>query len=284
MTKIKGFVQAVSSLVGVLSVAACGTYVPHIEELYEANKAEESASIITAGGQLEYDVKKKVYCELIDALKNLQPGQLPTDWAAEVTLDLQVDETGAVNPGVSWIDPMAKAQSLTLGFGATASSQATTEDKFNSYWELSRLQTIANDICPNYKAIQGSSLLIQSRLDLQNWLNDALLINGLMPSSQIGKNAAESFKQDTISRHVKFIVITSGSVTPTWKLVRVATGNGSLPLASANRTRTHDLLITLGQKFKAGSPNILLSSHNAQENGIAVSNGNRSTLAPLFPQ
>jgi len=42
-------------------------------------------------------------------------------------------------------------------------------------------------------------------------------------------------------------------------------------LAIANRTRTHDLLITFGPAFKPGKADVAFSSHQAQEIGIAVS-------------
>ena len=68
---------------------------------------------------------------------------------------------------------------------------------------------------------------------------------------------------------------------PQWKLVRIATNQGGTPLLSANRTRTHDLLITFGptgdpgsgKKNKGSQPGLIAAnSHLAQEIGLAVSN------------
>jgi hypothetical protein len=254
-----------------LTLSACGTYVPQIQEFWDTSKVP----ILTAGGQLEYRIKEKVYCDIVQAI-NDNKDILPPRWGVQVTLDLQVDETGALNPGVSFITPLESSQSFTLGLGATLSSQGTREDKFGSYWNVDKLKGFNGGTCKQDKdEWHGSSLLLESELGISQWLADQLITNQVLPSSPLSKNADPSFKQDVLSYHVKFIVISSGSVTPTWKLVRIATGNGSLPLASANRTRTHDLLITFGPAFKQGSPNIALNSHAAQEIGIAVSNGSR---------
>jgi hypothetical protein len=50
-----------------------------------------------------------------------------------VAVDLQVDETGALNPGVSFIEPLSDGQSRALDLGATLSSQGAREDKFGNY-------------------------------------------------------------------------------------------------------------------------------------------------------
>jgi hypothetical protein len=193
-----------------------------------------------------------------------------------------VDETGAINPGASFINPLPNSQSFTLGAGGTISSQATREDKFGSCWKLSKLTGgLEGNPCDDPLA-QGSSLLIEAGLGIVEWLTDALKSENYLPSSALTGKADAAFKQDYLSYHIKFIVISSGNVTPTWKLVRLSSGNGSLPLGSASRTRTHDLLITFGPAFKANGANIAFTSHAAQEFGIAVSNGNRAVLGPLI--
>jgi hypothetical protein len=42
---------------------------------------------------------------------------LPPRWGVQVAVDLQVDETGALNPGVSFIEPLSDGQSRALGLG-----------------------------------------------------------------------------------------------------------------------------------------------------------------------
>ncbi|SDA34269.1 hypothetical protein SAMN02799622_05749 [Methylobacterium sp. UNC378MF] len=260
-------------------LGACGTYVPQIQEPWET---KGKLSDFSAGGELEYKIKKKIYCSIVDAvLASRSEGILPPGWAVQLSLSLQVDETGALNPGVSLIDPLPASQSFTLGLGATLSSQSTREDKFGAYWELDRLKSRTGNPCDAEGAqASGSSLLLVSELGITEWLIDGLNSRNYLPSSS-GKKSDSFYKQDFLSYRIKFVVISGGSITPTWKLTKIATGNGGLPLASANRTRTHDLLLTFGPTFKAGSPNLALSSHQAQDFGIAVSNGFRNT-SPYF--
>ena len=258
-----------------IALCGCGTYVPSIQEYGES----ERGTRLSSGGLLEYRIKDRVYCEVVEAAVESRDAQmLPAGWAAQVTLDMQVDEIGAVNPGISLIRPIDAVQTFTFGVGATLSSQGTREDKFGSYWNLDRLKKP----CPGAKSYRGSSLLLQGDLGIVQWLKDSLATEQLIPSSDLSKQSDSVFKQDFLSYHVKFIVITNGNATPTWKLVRLATGNGALPLASVSRTRTHDLLVTFGPAYKVGSPNLAVTSHTIQEFGIAASNGNTSALAPLL--
>jgi hypothetical protein len=82
-------------------------------------------------------------------------------------------------------------------------------------------------------------LLLESELGISPWLHDRLASDVALPSSQLPGDAGDTFKQDVMSYHVKFVVISSGSVNPVWKLVRFSAGDGPW-LATANRTRTHD--------------------------------------------
>jgi hypothetical protein len=61
-----------------------------------------------------------------------------------------------------------------------------------------------------------------------------------------GGGGAAGFAQDSVSREIKFIIVSSGNLQPTWKLVQVAANTGNAPFFSTGRTRTHDLIITIG--------------------------------------
>jgi hypothetical protein len=276
MTKPRYF----AVLSAVLMLGGCGTYVPAIQEIGETPGA---LSEFTPGGAFEFKIRAKVYCDIVDAVLAARgAGILPTGWAVQTTLDLQVDETGSLNPGVTFIDPMAASQTFSVGLGGVLSSASTREDKYGSYWDLDKLQSRTGNPCrPKGEQVAGSSLLL-SELGITEWLIDSLKARDFLPSSA-GVKGDPFFKQDFLSYHIKFVVVSSGGVTPTWKLVRISTGNGGLPLIGVGRTRSHDLLLTFGPTFKAGAPNLAANSHAAQDFGIAVSNGARSgnrTFAP----
>jgi hypothetical protein len=259
-------------------LTGCGTSAPPIAEYLDHGTDE-----LTASGDLELSIRQQIYCDIVDAVINTRnQGYLPKGWAVQVTLDLQVDETGAVNPGATFLSPLRGTDTFSVGLGASLSSQGTREDKFGSYWSLDKLTNLKHTPCDDRQ--HGNSLLLESDLGIKKWLFDALYTDAWTPSSELTKDADGAFKQEYLSYHVKFIVISSGSATPSWKLVRFTSGNGGLPLLSANRTRTHDLLMTFGPAFKPGSPNFALISHQTQEFGIATSNGNRTIFAPIVGQ
>jgi hypothetical protein len=80
-------VTAVASM-----VAGCGTYVPPLQEYGETAPAGADFS---AGGAFEFAIKSKVYCDIVEAVvASRNAGILPTGWAVQTTLDLQVDESG----------------------------------------------------------------------------------------------------------------------------------------------------------------------------------------------
>lgn len=59
-------------------------------------------------------------------------------------------------------------------------------------------------------------------------------------------SGASGFKQDSFSQEIKFIIISTGNITPTWKLIQLSANTGNAPFFSTGRTRIHDLLITIG--------------------------------------
>jgi hypothetical protein len=92
------------------------------------------------------------------------------------------------------------------------------------------------------------SLLIYSDLKLDEWLSGVML-------SHLTKDfpTANNNPKNGLTHHVTFKVVTSGSINPSWKLEH-ATINPAGSLFTANRTRTHDLLITFGPNVSAPDP------------------------------
>ena len=77
---------------------------------------------------------------------------IPPDWGAQISLNLEVDELSALNPGLTLNQVMPNAinnfglgntvmtpQSFGLGFGGTLSSTATRIDKFDPYYSVAYL-------------------------------------------------------------------------------------------------------------------------------------------------
>jgi len=251
---------------------------------------------------------EKIYCEVQRAVKDvntisensienvekfnpragnfaaIQPQ--PNDWGVQMQLQLIVEETSSINPGITFADPIRAAtifgtpvsQSFSFGVGGTVSSDATRTDKFTLYYLVSDLMkdnTCAGGVDP--QKIPADSLLLQSDLGIERWLRNALNVwyrEAIpRPMPQIA----------SLSYDVKFDVVTSGYGLPGWKLAKVTMGNGGLNLFTAKRERTHEMILTFGpsQTTKPGGtpqPNPI-SLNNALASDIAASVGNAVSAA-----
>ena len=89
-----------------------------------------AVSPVPASARIEYEVKKKIYCDLRKAIRaadyyvliqtdrkakwdkeaikdgKVRNSGIPTNWVAQVSLTFTVDENTALNPGISLITPM----------------------------------------------------------------------------------------------------------------------------------------------------------------------------------
>jgi hypothetical protein len=193
------------------------------------------------------------------------------------------------------------SQMRSVGFGGTLSSTATRIDKFNPSYSISYLMVPFGPDSPctdpkndpfrrnHWEPDSSSPFVLEGDLGIHNWLVGATIVNNLI-SSEIGSaggsgkkgggGASNSggasgsgtggggVKTDAVSYEIKFVIVSNGSVTPTWKLVRVS-ANTSGTFFSTGRTRTHDLIITIGPNDQR-----TLTAHLASEIGQAVSGAN----------
>ena len=266
---------------------------------------------------MEFEIKRRIYCDLKQAVyvvdtemtyatENRITHQitrqplLPDDWSAQISLLLQVDESTSFNPGVAFTFPFANQvtnfangavtspRSFTFGFGGTLSSVGTRIDKFDPLYTIAWLRQpqTSESICyekndpfvssPNSTTYR--SFILQSELGLDKWLKDALFTNIFLKSSDPATSPTKD-TPDTISIEIKFVVVSSANINPVWKLLPVTFNNGTLNLLSTGRTRTHDLLITIGRPGTTTT-----NSHLASQFGQAVSTAIISTPpAPIVP-
>lgn len=221
--------------------SACGTYVPQSEEFYERGPDTKS---------LEIKIKEKIFCELKSAVVelnsnptyliragNVEKKPVPESWGVIFTLQLIVVENSSFSPGVS-INSPAPSKFFKLALGGVASSEATRTDKFTFYYLIRDLQ-IPDTQCSNPAPsdFEGSSLLLTSRLGIFEWLIMAL---GVRDTTGISVKS----KEEVLSYDVKFNVVTSGNVTPSWTLDRVVTEPSNF--FSTKRDRTHELILSFG--------------------------------------
>ncbi len=330
-------------VVGLLAcgIGGCGLSVPNIKEAWDADRPANTnpkQPPIPGAAQIEWEIKRKVYCELRDAVwlvndpvngipvtdetnggkvLKRQAGLIPSDWQAQVSLSLQVDEVSSLTPGVTFTQILPNAtqvfgpgssfttsQSRSLGLGGTLSSTATRIDKFDPYYSVTTLMDRKRgQVCqkggdpwdfPDFKPASSSPFILESDLGIREWLLGAMMVDNMLPSvgsppqalggggskdaaSQAGSKSKGGKARvnpditiDTVTYETKFIIVSSGNITPTWKLIKFS-ANTAGTFFGAGRTRTHDLIITLGPPTAAAS-----QTHFASQVGNAVSNGNRS--------
>ena len=293
-------------------LVGCGLSIPNVKEVWDSDYPGDQASqtpAVSGTAQIEFEIKKRVYCELkdaVDAANHYSTTQsatlsgprtvkytslIPPGWTAQVSLSLQVDESVSLNPGLSFTQYMANAtkvfgvantvtvpQSFNLGIGATLSSTATRIDKYNPQYSIAFLSKpkTKDSVCNpgndpferiGWSTPSSSPFLIESNLGIREWLIGAMVVNGQLPSDVT--SGGGTTKADTVSYEIKFAIVTNGNVTPTWKLVRVSANTGSAPFFGVGRTRTHDLIITIGPNTPETN-NVHLSSMITS--GVATAN------------
>jgi hypothetical protein len=230
---------------------------------------------------------------------------LPDTWGAQVTLTLTADEKGSLTPSVLLKKPIAPApsfgqnvaQSFTLGLAGTLSSEGVRYDKYNFYYTAKDLIEDAgpDDICHVRPTILGpdstsSPFVDGANLGIREWLPGAIAVADFQRSSRAAANGegaalgtSGSFSSDSITYDNKFVIVSEGNAAPTWSLLRVGTGTAAL--VDLNRTRTHELLVTIGPGtttvavnkktgkktlINTGPSSAAVNAHFASEIGSAV--------------
>jgi hypothetical protein len=264
-----GICLAVSAALG-----GCGTYVPNMSE-FPGDRVSEQ--------QLVQKIVQGVRCELRDAVNHFYDKQkrehlFIDDWGAQLTLTLTIEERSELNPTALWIPNRI----FSLFGGVDLSSDAVRIDTVNSFHTIQEIRALQSCI-PEERPV--GPFLLESDLKLENLLFDSQTasdtgqVNFAETAAEIARTGGG---KNVIQHEVKFKVVSSGNVTPSWRLSRVWSVNPTGIFLSALRDRTQDLLITLGPIDISGTAlappaaAIALSS----QIGIAVSNSIRTAISP----
>jgi hypothetical protein len=271
--------------ISVVGLGGCGTVVPEIEDFPGGppdGQALVQAIVTSFHCEVADAVKYVIDQDIADAKQFHQPRAATWlyNWGAQIALTLTVEEKSAVSP-TSVFTPTGSPKTIfTLGSGATVSADATRIEKVNFYYtvaELYKRAPCARGVPP--KNTTASSLLIQSDLKLAQWLQDQILPVATGEVNQ-PTSASGIFKQNVLSHEVKFEVISTGNITPAWKLVQV-NFNQSGTFFSATRDRTHDLIVTFGPGNSKGlTSTAAINSHLASEIGVAIATHLQNLTSP----
>jgi hypothetical protein len=304
-----------------IALAGCGTSVPRIPEIWDLVADQDATQ------NMEMQIKRAIFCELRSAvqiarnrvqLKTYYHGKLvstdadqpvPDSWGVQSTLKFTVEESSKLNPGATYLWTLNKAtETFSLGAGGQVSSAATRTDTFESFYTISDLYNVLSgkNICekPGSQNIgppsHSSPFVVLSELGIRDWLPAATETGAYLRSSRKDPSgegpplgSGGSFSADSFSYDVKFVIVTDVNVTPVWKLIRVSTP-ASPALFDTSRTRTHELILTIGPgatvavknsngkivSKTVGPAQSAANSHLAQQIGSAVATSLRPVLAP----
>ena len=252
----------------------------------------------------------------------------PDSWGVLSQLTLQAEEKSALTPGATFKTPMHNVpvnfpgetigatgalaavtygplsvpQSFGLGLGGQLSSDNLRSDKYNTYYSAQQLNVPSagdgsgpcrDNVFGDDPKTTSSPFVDASNLGIREWLKSAVRVINFERSSRAAKNgegpplSATGTASDSSTYDNKFIIITDANIAPNWNPVRI--GTPSTPLFDASRTRTHELIMTVGpgaNSFKisttTGRPTLsvepsagALDAFNAALIGSAVSNAIR---------
>lgn len=241
-----------------LVLGGCGLTTPSMQEIGQSAKQvplDKTALI----GEIKCEITRGIY----EAIKNPEfgkgaknPGnsvEWLRDWVVKANLTMTVDDKGTFGPGVTLTSPfMTAGQSVSLGIGVQASSAAQRKEEVGFTYSLGDLmKTIDHhnalaEIDPHIKKIdpltpcRANGLFINSDLKIDEFMNQNIFL-ARVPGLVKGRSSPF----DAFNYTVQFTIMRSGSLTPSWKLLRVSVDPSS-PFASASRTRTQYLTLTFG--------------------------------------
>jgi hypothetical protein len=156
-----------------LALGGCGVFVPELQESIP-HPGPPTIEEGLEGQQFVNSIVFNVTCEVRDALvqfyQDYPDGLFLNTWGVQVTLNLQVEEKTSVNPTGNWMPPSPAASLFNLGFGATATGDATRIDKIN--WFLPVNQFRGKPACGSQRP--NGVFLLESDLRLKEWLYDAI--------------------------------------------------------------------------------------------------------------
>lgn len=294
----------VIALALVVSTGGCGLYTPDFQEFWGTpDDADTKVKLVVR--EVECELKRAFSLEESWDIQHSKELGTPRTldflegWLVDAAFLFTIEEKSTVNPGVSLNTPMASAtsyfahgatvttpQSFSLGLGGLLSSDAYRQEKFHIPYLVSALvgpekdlpppETIQQKACETANA--DGSLFLQSDFKLDEWLRR---IANVQRREQGNFNVPDAFATSGASvEDVRFEIVSSGNITPTWKLVRVS-ADPNTTLFNTSRDRTQEVILTMGPTNGKGQ--LTGAGQNAAlaaEIGAAVAQAIKGSASP----
>ncbi len=238
-----GRVRMLIVVFAAVALSGCGVRVPDLEEIPNGPGSAQS---------FEQIIVHSIHCSIKDAvdyvkdqdiklapLNNIDRTRTPfwfDTWGIQATLTLAVAEKTEVNPSTTWIPSPVKAL-FSLAAGVDVSSQATRTDTLNFYYNVGDIYKEPACASPTVIAEPTGSLLVNNNLKFREFLVDQIF--------NVGTGELTSIQKNGLTHDVKFEVVSSATLNPSWK-TKYWTINPTGSLLTANRDRTHEISVTFG--------------------------------------
>jgi len=242
---------SVAGLATAITLAGCGLVPPRLTEAWEAQDV---------GTKMVFEIKRKIFCETIDAIREVNDTKtslgkpIPDDYGLQMQLTLTIAESSSFTPNIGYNrtlpDGMESGVSIGQSWGVAVSgelsSTATRTDTTYTYWRVGSIAAPGKNkaVCSTDWPVDTSlsSPFLKSDLGIARFLKDNVKAADYLHSSKLGQKKPDNV--DVYSYDLKFAVVSSGGVSPQFKLVSLS--GGGTPILNLNRTRTHELLLTFG--------------------------------------
>lgn len=206
-------------------------------------------------------------------------------WGAYISLNLTWDEQSNVNPGLTYTTPIGSGSNIfSLGAGATGSAHATRYEAITFTLENKTLLREAMLTSRTSTGLDCSTLeegaTVESDLKIDEFIYDKASIAG---GNEARTRPIDYPQFSTFQETLTFVVSVSGNVTPSWKFIRLSV-NPSGPFLAATRTKTSQIIVTLGPIVKPAGPTgpAELALQAAIQHNAAITGG--STASAILSQ
>ena len=231
------------------ALSACGARTPDIVIDGDPNGASFFVNSIVnhVRCELRHAIRYAVWYDTANARE--QPGhkrRIPwiDKWGAKLALKLLVKERGAINPTVSLISPLTAGQSYSTILGGSVASQATRTINLEYFYDFASefLGRDFDHLSPPTKCTPPGTFQIEGDLKIAEFV-DMATFPFYLPGNISPKPPSAT------SQEIEFLVSADANISPTWKLVRVATSGGGTGMFDANRSSTNDIIVSIGPTF-----------------------------------
>ncbi len=232
--------RSVASISATAVLAGCGAALPVMDYSHRSDK--DFATFVSS-------IAQHVRCEMRHAVALEYAPHDPNrkvlyDWAAKIALTIRAFDKGNFNPGVSWTNGVGV---LKTSVGAQVETNGTREMTMTYYLPFNELIPSRDAPDAYGKTIDCSKISDDGEPIAGNLGIDSTLQAALSSWDGFGtlSDRIEGGPFETITHKASFEVTGGMSATPTWTFSNV-TVNPDPSLLSAKRTRTDELLITMG--------------------------------------